>query len=204
MKLIVGLGNPGPKYLNTRHNFGFMALNYFQDAHDVFSSWETKEKFQSLVSEGQLGDEKIILAKPQTMMNLSGEAIQTLASFYQIPPEDIWVVHDDLDLPLGMLRLSQNASSGGHQGINSTIAKLGTKNFIRVRLGIRPVGETWPKDHCQGWLCFFKKLAATKKFVLAKFTDNEKAAAQQVVKKASEALTLALKEGLEKAQSTFN
>lgn len=197
MKLIVGLGNPGSQYLNTRHNFGFNALNYFQDTLGDFSSWQSIEKFKALISEGQINDEKIILAKPQTFMNLSGQAIKLLADFYKIAPSDIWILHDDLDLPLGTLRLIQNGSAAGHNGVTSIIEKLGTKDFIRFRLGIAPNGQNI-------FSSLAKKFLPTKNFVLQKFTTGEKEVVQAINQKTSEALTLAINKGVQTAQTNFN
>jgi len=197
MKLIVGLGNPGSQYLNTRHNLGFNALNYFQDTLADFSPWQNLEKFKALISEGQLNGEKIILAKPQTFMNLSGQAIKLLADFYKIEPADIWILHDDLDLPLGALRLGQNGSAAGHNGVASIIEKLGTQGLIRFRLGIAPNGQNLLAS-------LVKKFLPTKNFVLQKFTAGEKETVQAINQKTSEALMLALAKGIQAAQTNFN
>jgi len=197
MKLIVGLGNPGSKYLNTRHNFGFNVLNYFQDTLSDFSTWQSLEKFKALVSEGELNGEKIILAKPQEYMNVSGESVRALANFYKIDPENIWLLHDDLDLSLGELRISQDASAAGHNGVSSVIKKIGTQNFVRFRLGIAPLSKNLLAT-------LAKKFMPTKNFVLQKFTAGEKATVQKTNQKASEALTLALNKGIQAAQTKFN
>src|SRR3989339_1738498 len=194
MKLIVGLGNPGSQYLNTRHNLGFNALNYFQDTLADFSPWQNLEKFKVLISEGQLNGEKIILAKPQTFMNLSGQAIKLLADFYKIEPADIWILHDDLDLPLGALRLGQNGSAAGHNGVASIIEKLGTQGLILFRLGIAPNGQNLLAS-------LVKKFLPTKNFVLQKFTAGEKETVQAINQKTSEALMLALAKGIQAAQT---
>ncbi len=194
MKLIIGLGNPGPQYFNTRHNFGFLALNYFQDSVPGFSPWQSIAKFKAALSEGQIDGEKIILAKPQTFMNLSGQAVKLLADFYKIEPADILVAHDDVDLALGRLRLSFGASGGGHKGVKSIISALGTKDFVRLRLGIKPARQSF----------LAKLFGRTAKFVLQKFSENEKAPVQTITKEAKEALLVVLKEGLGKAQGQFN
>ncbi len=194
MKLIIGLGNPGPEYQNTRHNFGFMALDHFQ-AEAGFPAWQ--EKFQSLASEGQINNEKIILAKPQTFMNLSGQAVRTIAAFYKIPAADILVVHDDIDLPLGALRLAQNSGSAGHNGIRSIIENLGTQNFSRLRLGIKTekAGSFWK---------LFKRSIPAEKFVLQNFSAAEKPIVEEITKKSGEVIRLITEEGMEKAQNKFN
>lgn len=197
MKLIAGLGNPGSQYLNTRHNLGFNALNYFQDTLADFLPWQSLEKFKALVSEGQINGEKVILAKPQTFMNLSGQAVKLLVDFYKIDSPDIWILHDDLDLPLGTLRLTQNSSAAGHNGVASVIEKLGTKDFVRFRLGIAPNGQNILAS-------LAKKFLPTKNFVLQKFTTGEKEMVQTINQKTSEALTLAINKGIQAAQTNFN
>lgn len=133
MKLIVGLGNPGSQYARTRHNIGFMIIDELASSHS--SSWKLDKKMQAEVSEFTLNGEKVILAKPQTFMNLSGESIQKIMQFYKIIPSDVWVVFDDVDVPFGKLKLRQEGSAGGHNGVKSTIANIG-QDFIRVRIGI--------------------------------------------------------------------
>ena len=210
MRLIIGLGNPGPPYFNTRHNFGFLAINYLQDSLPGFSGWESSEKFKALISEGQIdssaGAEKILLAKPQTFMNNSGEAIKLLSDFYKIDPADIIILHDDLDLTLGNIRVSQNASAGGHKGVASIIEKLGTKNFARLRLGIKPEKQSFLSKFLspltQRGVGGFKTRA--EKFVLQKFSEEERTLVQQTTQKTKEAVLLILTEGLPAAQNKFN
>lgn len=133
MKLIVGLGNPGSQYARTRHNIGFMIVDELAESHSA--SWKFDKKMQAEMAEIALDGEKVILAKPQTFMNLSGESIQKIMQFYKISPSDIWVVFDDVDVPFGKLKLRQEGSAGGHNGVKSTIANIG-QDFIRVRIGI--------------------------------------------------------------------
>ena len=128
MKLIVGLGNPGPQYARTRHNAGFMVLD--QLATDFGAAWKAEPKLKSELSRS----ESLILAKPQTFMNVSGEAVHKIMQFYKISPSDVWVVFDDVDVPFGRLRLRRGGTSG-HQGIRSLIQHIGP-DFIRVRFGI--------------------------------------------------------------------
>ncbi|MFI5265254.1 MAG: aminoacyl-tRNA hydrolase, partial [Candidatus Levyibacteriota bacterium] len=138
MKLIVGLGNPGEKYLNTRHNVGFLILDHLlqklEKAKETY--WEENSKFKALTKEIELAGEKIVLLKPTTFMNDSGIAVQRYASFYKIDPQDIYVLHDELDLPLGKIKIRFGGSSAGHNGVNSIIERLGTDKFLRIRLGI--------------------------------------------------------------------
>lgn len=133
MKVIVGLGNPGKKYENTRHNIGFMAIDKIKDYYNIS---DERNKFQALVSEKNINGEKILFVKPQTFMNLSGNSVREIINFYKLnPKEDIVIIYDDMDLPLGQLRVKQKGSSGGHNGIKSLIANAG-EEFIRVRCGI--------------------------------------------------------------------
>lgn len=139
MKLIIGLGNPGKKYETTRHNAGFMVIDHFWKKNKElfnFSNWQTEKNFQAEIAEGFFNNEKVILAKPQTFMNASGNAVQPLMHFYKIPPLDLIVIHDDLDLEFGKIKVQKDISSAGHNGIKSIIEKLGTQNFWRVRVGI--------------------------------------------------------------------
>ena len=139
MKVIVGLGNVGDKYANTRHNLGFMVVDELARRHGV--KFSEKSSHQALIAETQLGDSKVILTKPTTMMNLSGQAVGKLAHFYKLEPTDIWVVHDELDLEFGQLRIREGSGSGGHNGVASIIETIGS-HCIRWRVGIgRPTGQ---------------------------------------------------------------
>ncbi|CQR47482.1 Peptidyl-tRNA hydrolase [Paraliobacillus sp. PM-2] len=148
MKCIVGLGNPGKKYEDTRHNIGFMVL----DELATYNNWKiNKSKFNGLYTMEKMEQTKIILLKPQTYMNLSGDSIRPLMDFYKLEVSDILVVYDDLDLPTGKIRLRQKGGHGGHNGIRSIIDHLGTKNFNRLRIGIdRPSGHASVIDHVLG------------------------------------------------------
>lgn len=145
MKLIIGLGNPGNNYTNTRHNAGFMALDAIQTNFSAqggstgggqFSAWNFNAKFNAEISEGIINGEKIILAKPQTFMNESGKAVKAIIDYYKIGIENITVIHDDLDIPLGEYKMARDRSSAGHKGVQSIIDSLGTKDFTRIRIGI--------------------------------------------------------------------
>ena len=133
MKLIVGLGNPGSKYAGTRHNLGFMVLDHIAEHLGIKFGVETR--FEAEVSLTEVKGERLVLAKPQTMMNLSGRAAQRLAQYYKITATDIWVVQDDIDLNFGILRVRQGGGSGGHNGIKSIIEQLGG-DFVRFRVGV--------------------------------------------------------------------
>lgn len=145
MKLFVGLGNPGAQYARNRHNIGFMAVDRIAADHG-FSPW--RRAFQGLVSEGRLGGEKVILLKPETFMNLSGQSVQGAATFYKIPPADMVVFHDELDLAPGKLRLKQGGGHAGHNGLRSIHAHLG-EAYGRVRIGI---GHPGHKDAVAGYV----------------------------------------------------
>lgn len=139
MKCIIGLGNPGKKYENTRHNIGFMVMDALAKRHQ----WDfNQSKFNGVYALEHFNQEKVVLLKPQTYMNLSGESVRPLIDFYQIDVEDILVIYDDLDLPLGKIRLRQKGGHGGHNGIRSLIEHLGTKDFKRIRIGVgRPTSS---------------------------------------------------------------
>ena len=132
MKVVIGLGNPGKQYENTRHNIGFMAIDKMIKKYNL----DEKSKFQALVSETSIKGEKVIFLKPQTFMNLSGNSIIEIVNFYKLnPKEDIIVIYDDMDLPFGQLRVKDKGSSGGHNGVKSIISHLGD-SFIRIKCGI--------------------------------------------------------------------
>ena len=130
MKMIVGLGNVGKEYENTRHNVGFMILDSFS------FDFSLEKKFQAYVASTSLGGEKCLFVKPTTFMNLSGIAVRKIADYYGIEPQDILIIHDDMDLPFGKFKVKSQGSSGGHNGIKSIIESLGTENFCRLKIGI--------------------------------------------------------------------
>jgi PTH1 family peptidyl-tRNA hydrolase len=183
--LIVGLGNPGIKYRKTRHNFGFMVVDAL--AEDLKLPLK-KLKYKAMIGEGRLSDSKIILARPLTYMNNSGDSVWQLAKFFKVPNENIIVAHDDLDLPLGVLRLRPGGGASGQRGVASIIQKLGTQDFARVRLGIsRPPGQMDPVD-----------------YVLEKFLPNEEKLRDIVIKEAVEAIQVFVREGLSMAMNKYN
>ena len=147
MKVIVGLGNPGPKYGLTKHNVGFMLVNALAEKLGI-SETEWKDKFEALVAETRIGTEKVLLVKPMTYMNDSGRAVGPLLSWYKLEPEDLVVVHDDMDIPAGTIRIRKKGSAGGHNGIKSLLAHVGDEHFTRVRIGIgRPLPGWSVIDH---------------------------------------------------------
>lgn len=186
-KLIVGLGNPGAKYERTRHNIGFETLDHLADRWLV--SWQENKRFQGLISEKMsIGGDKVYLLKPLTYMNKSGQAIRAVMDWYKLPAESVLLVYDDLDLPVGRLRLRLSGSAGGHNGVKSAISHLGTQAFPRVRLGIQ-------KSHSQ---------KDTISHVLTKFAPDEREIIDQLIPVTTDAIEVSLRDGVEKAMSLYN
>lgn len=155
MKLVIGLGNPGEKYSNTRHNAGFLALDYIlRDFPESCSS-----KFEAEIHEAAIGSEKVLFIYPQTYMNDSGSAVRQVMDFYKLDPSDIIVLHDEVDLPLGVIKIAENSGPAGHNGVKSIIEKLGTQEFKRIRIGVE-VREN-------------RKQIPTEVFVLSPFSKGE-------------------------------
>lgn len=144
MYLIVGLGNPGPKYQNTFHNVGFMCIDFISQKHNINVN---RIKHKAIIGEGEINSEKIILAKPQTYMNLSGESVREMALWYKISPQNIIIMYDDINLEIGKLRIREKGSAGGHNGMKSVIYQLNTDKFPRIRVGIGSPGEKELVDH---------------------------------------------------------
>ena len=183
--LIVGLGNPGREHRDTRHNIGFMVIDQLCRTLGVSMS---RVQSRALVAAGTLEGERIILAKPQTFMNLSGQAVGGLVRFYKTPLDHLLVAHDDLDLPLGTIRLRPVGSSAGQKGMESIIKQLGTLNFPRLRLGIgRPPGQMDPSA-----------------YVLQRFNRAEQDALEQVLDRAAAAVGTFVREGLDAAMNEYN
>ena len=198
MILIVGLGNPGIKYKRTRHNIGFRVLDEFQRENN-FPDFKFFKKFNALIFEGNIGRKKVILAKPQTFMNNSGQAVKNLTIHYSLPFINLIVVHDDIDLPLGKIRISKSRGSAGHKGIESIIKELRSKNFVRIRIGIKPKEKPADSFVVRRARQNTKFLAG---FVLKNFTEEEEKIIKKIIKESCSALKIILSKGLEKAQST--
>jgi peptidyl-tRNA hydrolase, PTH1 family len=201
MKLIVGLGNPelkaGEKYVGTRHNLGFEVLEDFRRKFNL-EEWRVEKKFKAEVLKlfQDEGSEQILLVRPQTYMNNSGMAVGSIAKFYKVKSEDIIVVHDDLDLLMGKMKVRLGGSAAGHHGVESIIEHLGSDKFVRVRLGI---GNT------QGFLGEHKRASfSAEHFVLEPFLQNEKSKVKGMVKHAIQALEVLLEKGVEVAQNQYN
>ncbi|MEM4271135.1 MAG: aminoacyl-tRNA hydrolase [Candidatus Pacearchaeota archaeon] len=203
MKLIVGFGHPGRKYEKTRHNLGFNVVDRFlKNLKNVERiNWTESKKFKSDIAEFELKvknkTEKIILAKPRTYMNGSGLAVFLLSSYFKLQPSDIWIIHDDIDLPLGNIRIRLGGSAGGHKGVDSIINSLKTDNFWRFRLGIG-------YKKAQSSKLKIKNSRNTEDFVLEKFSHAEQGKVGEFVKKASLAIEMALQEGLERTMNKYN
>jgi PTH1 family peptidyl-tRNA hydrolase len=188
IKLLVGLGNPGARYARSRHNIGFMILERLARAHALKF---TRQRFQAEIAEGSIKNARVLLARPQTFMNLSGHAVVKLVRFYRVALTDLLVVYDDLDLPLGKLRLRSRGSAGGHHGMESIIAQLGTTDFPRLRVGIgRPNADTTAD--------------ATVDYVLGAFSETELVALEETFARAIHAIEVWLDEGIDVAMRRFN
>ncbi len=182
--LIVGLGNPGRKHKENRHNIGFMAVDRLADKFDISLN---SVKNKAIVGDGRIHQHPVILAKPQTFMNLSGDSVGPLAGFYKIAPENVLVVYDELDLPFGTIRLREKGGAGGHNGMKSVINHLG-QEFPRLRLGIgRPPGRMPPA----AW-------------VLRDFGDAERPLLNEILDEALQAIETFLAEGIQLAMSRHN
>ena len=186
-QLIVGLGNPGTKYVQTRHNVGFDLIDILAKRWQI--SLSDRKQFQGIYGEGiGSNNTKIKLLKPQTFMNLSGQSVRATLDWFKLSPESVLVVYDDLDLPLGKIRLRLSGSAGGHNGMKSIISHLGTQNFPRVRIGIGQ--STGEKD--------------TIAHVLGKFSKAETIVIDEVIYLVNDAIEMSLKQGVEKAMSLYN
>jgi peptidyl-tRNA hydrolase, PTH1 family len=183
--LIVGLGNPGPRYAGTRHNIGFEVVGLL--AQRMGGKFKA-HKGRCDVVEGRLGDASVVLAKPKAYMNISGGPVVSIARFYKVPVERITVVHDELDLPFGSLRLKRGGGDGGHNGLRSISAALGNREYARVRFGIgRPPGQQDPAD-----------------FVLREFAAAQRKELPFLIDRAADAVEVLIAQGLEAAQNQFN
>lgn len=200
MKLIVGLGNPGDRYIGTRHNLGFETLDYFLKKYEPLekSTWEEDKKSKSEIKKIKVKDSQILIAKPQTFMNNSGIAVSNLLSYYKIGPQDLIVIHDELDLPLGKIQIKYGGGTAGHNGIESIIKVLGTDKFIRIRMGIgKPI-------KVEGKRLDVKSTRAIDSYVLQKFSENENHEVKNMVKRVQKSLELLLSHGFDAFMSKFN
>ncbi len=185
MKVVLGLGNPGRKYARTRHNLGFVVVDRIASENRVAVQ---KKKHNSLIGDWQTDREKILLVKPQTFMNRSGEAVKQLFRYLPVTIKDLVVIHDDLDLPFGRIRVRPGGGAGGHRGVLSVLETLGEESFFRVRVGIgRPPAGIDPTD-----------------YVLEPFSREESPRLEQIVSRAADAVDCLLEQGPQRAMETFN
>lgn len=185
MILIVGLGNPGSKYEKTRHNVGFRVIDALAERWN-FGHYDSR--FDGEIGSGQIHGQRVLLLKPQTYMNLSGASVAAVVGFQKLPAKAVWVIHDDLDLPLGRMRIRTGGSSGGHKGVASIIERLGSPEFARFRLGIgRPQVPVPIED-----------------YVVQPFGPDEREPARAMIARAADAAETALKEGLAHAMNVYN
>ncbi len=183
--LIVGLGNPGARYEKTRHNVGYMCVEKLAARHGLTFS---KTEHKAITASGKIGDKKVILAKPLTFMNLSGDSVVPLANFYKIDPAEILVACDDMDIPFGTLRIRKSGSSGGQNGLKHIMERMGTQAINRIRIGIgRPPGRMNPAD-----------------YVLTPFKSDEETEAAILIERAADAAETWLKSGIEFAMNKHN
>lgn len=187
MKIIAGLGNPGTEYARTKHNVGFMFVDALAEALGVSAS-EWQAKFDALVAPARIGTQKVLLVKPQTYMNESGRAIGPLLSWYKLEPEDLIVVHDDMDIPVGTIRIRKKGSAGGHNGIKSILAHVGDEHFARVRIGI---GRPLP-----GWTVV--------NHVLAPFSDEGQQKIEDAIKYLEPAVECIVTDDVDVAMNRYN
>ncbi len=184
--LVVCLGNPGPKYTMTRHNVGFMTAEVLEKSAGVSAA---RLRFQALTAQCRLGGEPVLLMKPQTYMNLSGDAVAPAAAFYKLPPERVLVVSDDVSLPLGKLRIRRSGSAGGHNGLKSIIHRLGTDAFPRVKIGVG--APPHPDYDMADW-------------VLGVFRGQDAVDIRAACEKAAEAVECCIRSGIDTAMNRYN
>lgn len=191
MKLIVGLGNPGKEYEKSRHNVGFMVLDELANELQA-SAFRFEEKFKAEIASASLKDQKLLLVKPQTFMNLSGEAVLKISQFYKIAPDNILIIYDDIDLPLGQIRIRKSGSAGTHNGMKSVVEKLGTQHIPRLRIGVESRGQTAPKQQ------------ETVSFVLERFLKSEQPLVSEAIEKSVESIKCILENGVVEAMNRYN
>ncbi len=185
MKLIVGLGNPGNEYADTRHNIGFMAVDTIAEKHTIALQ---KKQFRSVFGSGFIAKHKTILLKPLTFMNCSGEAVRAVADYYEIEAEDILVIHDDMDIPFGQLKIKLQGGSAGHRGIESITRHLHAESYPRIRVGVgKPPEHTKPTD-----------------FVLQKFRQQEETVVESILSTINDCIEIILDQGPQAAMNRFH
>lgn len=189
MKLIIGLGNPGKEYIGTRHNVGFEVVEALREILAGGERWSTSKKLKADIVRTRIEGEEVVLMRPLTFMNNSGQAVAPAVKQWKLAPADVWVVHDDLDFPIGTMKIAAGASSAGHNGVQSIIDALRTNSFVRFRLGIAPESE---------------RHTTTELFVLDRFTKTERKHIDPAVRRAAEAAIHALRDGIPDAMTEYN
>jgi len=193
LKLIVGLGNPGPAYADCRHNLGFQCLNLLAKKEGIeFAKQQSKAK----IGKGEVLGHRVILAKPRTYMNLSGTSVASLMHYYKIEPADLMVIYDDVDLPLGKIRIRERGGAGGHNGMKSIIQNLGTQDFPRIRVGIGSLENLEMVDSPQP--------SRTPQYVLGRFTAEEKPIIDEVRRRVLDSIFCILTDGIAAAMNRYN
>jgi len=185
VKLIAGLGNPGRVHLGQRHNVGFCVIDLLGERHDIIIE---KRSFGALVGKGVIEGEAVLLVKPQTFMNLSGESVQPILGYYRLGVEDLVVVHDDLDLELGSIKVMTGAGAGGHNGVRSIIGRLSSKDFCRVRSGVGRPPSKWDPAN----------------YVLTRFSEAEQNDAAELVERSADVVEMFIREGLIATQQKYH
>ena len=186
MFLIAGLGNPGKKYEKTRHNMGFDTIDELIDRHRIPQGGIAHK---AMYGKGMIAGEKVLAVKPLTYMNLSGESLRECVNYYKLDPEtQMIVIYDDIDLEPGQIRIRKKGSAGGHNGIKSIIAQLGTQNFYRIKVGVGAKPKGWDLAD----------------YVLGRFSSDERIAVDKAIKEAADAVEMILKDGIEAAMNHYN
>ncbi len=191
MKIIIGLGNPGKKYEKTRHNVGYRVIDKLHELLN-FDEFAEKNKFNALISEGEFRDEKVILVKPLTYMNLSGRTAKSITDFFKILYHDMWIVYDDLDFEVGKFKIKENGSAGSHNGMSSIIQSIGSHNFPRFRIGIDSRTPEQKTNESAG------------NYVLSKFSFKERRLMNQTIENAAESIIYALENGIPNTMNKYN
>lgn len=200
MKIIIGLGNPGTKYIGTRHNIGFETLDHLLQKYEPLKEtvWDESKKTKSQIKKLSIKTLSTLLAKPQTHMNNSGIAVSLLLQYYKVAPEDIIVVHDELDLPLGKIQIRFGGGSAGHNGVESVINTLGTDKFLRIRMGVgKPI-------RIDGSKFDQKRKESIEHYVLEKFSEGEHHEVRTMIKHVQKNLELLLEHGFDTFMSRYN
>ena len=190
-KLIVGLGNPGKEYGKNRHNVGFMAVDEIAKTFE-FDDFKEEKKFEAELAQGEISGEKVLLAKPLTFMNKSGEAVRKIVGYFKIDKKDLVLIFDDIDLPLGSIRIREKGGAGTHNGVKSVTRALGTEEFARIKIGTESRGDSAPKKQ------------ETSSFVLSDFTKEEDGIIRKNLKKMPEIVEVLLRDGTDAAMTNFN